>query len=179
MDNMIPRSEYPRPQFVRPEWINLNGQWQFEIDHGDSGIARKFYERESLNGTIIVPFCPESALSGVQYTDFMPAVWYRRTFTLPQNWAGKRVLLHFGAVDYEATVWINGKQAGTHKGGYVSFTFDITDHLVNGENVICLCARTTCVPCASRAANKAANTIPTGAITPAPPAFGKPYGWNA
>ncbi|MDD3242213.1 MAG: glycoside hydrolase family 2 TIM barrel-domain containing protein [Eubacteriales bacterium] len=135
------RPEYPRPQFVRESWMNLNGAWQFEIDHGDSGIARKFYERDALCGVIHVPFCPESALSGVQYTDFMPAVWYRRAVTLPESWAGNRVLLHFGAVDYEAHVWVNGQKAGTHKGGYVSFALDITALLIPGENVICVCAR--------------------------------------
>ena len=83
--SMIPRPEYPRPQFVRPGWMNLNGTWQFEIDHGASGRARGLVEKEALNSSILVPFCPESDLSGVGYKDFMLAVWYRRTFTLPKS----------------------------------------------------------------------------------------------
>ncbi|MBE5810464.1 MAG: beta-galactosidase [Clostridiales bacterium] len=133
------RPEYPRPQFQRAAWMNLNGQWQFEIDHGASGRARGLVERE-LTGTITVPFCPESKLSGVEYRDFMAAVWYRRTFMLPQEAAGKRGLLHFGAVDYKCEVWINGKSAGVHEGGYASFHFDVTDVLQKGENTIVVCA---------------------------------------
>ena len=74
---MIPRPEHPQPQFVRDEWINLNGEWEFEIDYGMSGRDRKVFEKEHLSGKIIVPFCPKSVLSGVGYTDFMGAVWYR------------------------------------------------------------------------------------------------------
>lgn len=137
--NNQPRPEYPRPQFQRSAWMNLNGQWQFEIDHGASGRARGLVDRE-LTGTITVPFCPESKLSGVEYKDFMAAVWYRRTFTLPLEADGKRVLLHFGAVDYKCEVWINGKSVGVHEGGYVSFHFDVTDALRAGENTIVVCA---------------------------------------
>ena len=80
----IPRSEYPRPQFVRSGWMNLNGQWQFEIDQGRSGEVRGLQnEGVQLSGEITVPFCPESKLSGVQYVDFMYGVWYKRTVTLP------------------------------------------------------------------------------------------------
>lgn len=132
----VPRPEYPRPQFVRENWLNLNGTWQFEIDHGKSGIARKLQEADKLSGTIVVPFCPESKLSGVEYKDFMAAVWYKREFTVPDNWLSGRILLHFGAVDNETQVWINGVFAGRHKGGYSSFTFDITAHVKTGNNVI-------------------------------------------
>src|SRR5690606_30764786 len=83
----IPRSEYPRPQCVRPDWLCLNGEWQFEIDQGDSGLERGLKDRD-LNDTIIVPFCPESKLSGVENLDFLNAVWYRRSVTIPQAWAG-------------------------------------------------------------------------------------------
>jgi len=137
--NSYPRSEYPRPQFQRSGWMNLNGQWQFEIDHGASGRARGLVERE-LTGTITVPFCPESRLSGVEYKDFMAAVWYRRTFTLPQEAEGRRVLLHFGAVDYKCEVWVNGTSVGVHEGGYASFHFDVTDALHAGENTLVVCA---------------------------------------
>ena len=88
MSPEIPRGEYPRPQFVRPDWLNLNGEWQFEIDPGDSGFSRGLTGRE-LSGKITVPFCPESVLSGVGNTDFLNAVWYRRTVTIPAQWAGK------------------------------------------------------------------------------------------
>ena len=113
----IPRPEYPRPQFVRADWLNLNGEWQFEIDSGDSGLARGLKEKP-LSGKITLPFCPESKLSGVEHTDFMLAVWYRKEVTIPQEWAGKKVLLHFQAVDYDATVWVNGHEVGRHRGGF-------------------------------------------------------------
>ncbi len=141
MNTQIPRSEYPRPQFVREGWMNLNGVWQFEIDHGDSGRSRGLIQKEKFDGEILVPFCPESRLSGVEYRDFMRAVWYKRMFTLPEEAKGKCVILHFGAVDYLAEVWINGASVGTHKGGYTSFSFDITDALRDGENEITVCAQ--------------------------------------
>ena len=112
MTESIPRPEYPRPQFVRDDWLCLNGEWQFEIDPGDSGLERGLAERE-LSDRIIVPFCPESTLSGIGNTDLMNAVWYRRTVTIPPEWAGRNVLLHFQAVDYDATVWVNGVEVGT------------------------------------------------------------------
>ena len=135
------RSEHPKPQFQRDSWLNLNGEWQFEIDHGRSGKARKLFEDAvALGGKILVPFCPQSKLSGVEYKDFMAAVWYKRTVELTAEHLKGRVKLHFGAVDYEATSYVNGKQCGTHKGGYVSFQFDITDYVHPGVNTICLCA---------------------------------------
>lgn len=135
-----PRPEYPRPQMVRNEWMNLNGIWQFEIDNDGSGRERKLQESESLSGQILVPFCPESELSGVGYKGFMQTVWYRRSFVLPTSWDGKRIILHFGAVDYRSEVWINKHPAGVHRGGYSSFSFDITEYLVHGNNEIVLCA---------------------------------------
>ena len=136
----IPRPEYPRPDMVRENWLNLNGQWEFERDPGRSGAERGLPEAGSLKETIVVPFCPESKLSGIGDTDFMPCVWYRRTFTVPEDWAGQAVLLHFGAVDYFTRVWINGTEVGTHRGGYTPFTFDITEELTAGENVVTVCA---------------------------------------
>ena len=136
----IPRPEYPRPQMRRDTWLNLNGSWQFEIDHGASGRARGLVEKDPLDQVIQVPFCPESKLSGIAYKDFMAAVWYRRTFTLPEEALKGRVLLHFGAVDYKAEAWVNGKSVGVHEGGYASFTFDITEAAVAGENTLVVCA---------------------------------------
>lgn len=128
-----PRPEYPRPDFVRAEWLNLNGAWDFEFDPGQSGEERGLAEKP-FSQTIQVPFCPESALSGIGHKDFMPCVWYRRAFQIPPEWKGKRILLHFGAVDYEATVWVNGTRAGEHRGGFTPFCFDITPLLREGEN---------------------------------------------
>lgn len=133
----LPRPEYPRPQWVRQDWINLNGPWQFEIDHGKSGKERGYQESgHDLSGTITVPFCPESKLSGVEYKDFMAAVWYKREFSVPDAWISGRILLHFGAVDYETEVWVNGISVGKHRGGYSSFAFDITSAVSPGTNVI-------------------------------------------
>jgi beta-galactosidase/beta-glucuronidase len=127
-----PRPEYPRPQFRRADWLNLNGTWQFEIDRGDSGLERGLVGRE-LAGEITVPFCPESELSGVHDVDFMAAVWYRRTVRVPAGWAGRRVLLHFGAVDHDATVWVDGVEAGRHRGGFTGFSLDLGQRA--GEDV--------------------------------------------
>jgi hypothetical protein len=117
-------AEYPRPQLVRKDWLNLNGLWQLEIrtEKGEPRPGRELAEQ------ILVPFPVESALSGVMKS--AQRLWYRKTFTVPKDWDGRRVLLHFGAVDWEATVWVNGRKLGTHRGGYDSFEFDITDALV-------------------------------------------------
>ncbi len=128
----MPRSEYPRPSFVRDEWQCLNGQWQFEIDAGDSGLERGLLNRD-LAQTITVPFCPESKLSGIENHDFMDAVWYRRTVDVPAAWRGRNVLVHFQAVDYDATVWADGVEVGRHRGGFTPFTVNLGD--VGGCNV--------------------------------------------
>lgn len=120
----VPRAEYPRPQFRRDEWVCLNGAWEFETDPGDSGLERGLAGRP-LAGRITVPFCPESVLSGVGCTDFMNAVWYRRTVEIPAAWRGRRVLLHFGAIDHDATVWVNGREAARHRGGWTPVTVDL------------------------------------------------------
>lgn len=137
MMEQIPRSEYPRPQFERNNWMNLNGKWQFEIDHGNSGFERGMQKVDyTMSGEITVPFCPESKLSGVEYVDFMEAVWYKRNITLTPEHLKGVVLLHFGAVDYECCVYVNGQEVGKHKGGYGSFSFDITAFVTEGENQI-------------------------------------------
>ena len=125
----VPRNEYPRPQLIRKDWLCLNGEWEFAID-----------DSQDLNADfplkITVPFCPESKLSGIANTDFMTAVRYRRAFVIPTEWEGKRVILHFGAVDYQASVTVNNTYIGSHSGGYTPFSFDITDALKAGENVV-------------------------------------------
>ena len=131
---IIPRSEYPRPQSVRSDWLCLNGEWQFEVDGGDSGLERGLLQRE-LKERILVPFCPESPLSGIGNKDFMPVVWYRHTVTVPQSWSDQRVLLHFQAVDYDTTVWINGELAGRHRGGFTPFTCDLDDIAAAGNPI--------------------------------------------
>ena len=131
---IIPRSEYPRPQFVRSDWLCLNGEWQFEIDAGDSGLERGLLRRE-LKERILVPFCPESPLSGIGNKDFMPIVWYRHTVTIPQSWSDQRVLLHFQAVDYDTTVWVNGELVGRHRGGFTPFTCDLDDIATSGNPI--------------------------------------------
>ena len=146
------REEYPRPQFCRAKWENLNGEWDFYIDTGRSGRERKLYLPENyvFDKKINVPFCPESKLSGIENVDFMDAVWYRREAVIEKR-AGERVKLNIGAADYETFVYVNGKLAGTHKGGYVSFGVDITDFAVDGENEIVVCcedlARNNTQPC--------------------------------
>ncbi len=137
---MIPRPEHPFPQAVRKNWINLNGEWEFEYDCGVSGIARRLYEKPHLPLKITVPFCPESILSGIGNTDFLNCVWYRRDIVIPEDAMSGRVLLHFGAVDRIAHVYINGKKAGAHVGGYSSFCFDITELVSSGINSLCVCA---------------------------------------
>jgi len=118
----LPRPEYPRPQFQRADWLNLNGVWQFEIDAGDSGKERGLLEAGTLQNEIVVPFCPEAKLSGIEQVDWMNAVWYRREVEIPAAWRGRQVLLHFQAVDYETTVWVNGVEVYRHRGGFTPFT---------------------------------------------------------
>ena len=121
--------EYPRPQMRRTDWINLNGLWKYGILSKEQGYTL------ALENEILVPYPLESALSGVKRA-LQPdeRLWYRRTFIIPEAWHGKRILLHFGAVDWEAIVWVNGEEVGIHQGGYLPFTFDITTHLLEGEN---------------------------------------------
>lgn len=131
----IPRSEHPNPQWERKNWQCLNGKWQFDFDNGRSALERKLYEHtELLSREIIVPFCPESKLSGIEHTDFIPAVVYARKINITEEMLSGRVILHFGAVDYFCAVYVNGKEACTHRGGYTSFETDITEALHRGEN---------------------------------------------
>ncbi len=129
------RAEYPRPNFVRGNWLNLNGEWEFLIDNENSGAERKVYNNY-LPQRIIVPFCPESKLSGIENVDFMNSVWYAKDVVLTKEQIKGNTLLHFGACDYKTTVYINGQTVGTHIGGYTSFNFDVTKYLQEGANRI-------------------------------------------
>ncbi len=135
------RMEHPNPQFQRDNWLNLNGIWDFAFDFGKSGLERKLYLEgddihKKFDREIRVPFCPESSLSGIGYTDFIAAVWYRKVVDLSEEQISGRTIIHFGAVDYESRVFVNGEEVGHHIGGYSSFEFDITEYVHTGKNAI-------------------------------------------
>ena len=121
---------YPRPELVREKWFSLDGEWQFAIDQE---AVWSVPSQVKWDATIVVPFAPETVASGVNNTGFFRACWYRRKFTMPSLREGERMLLHFGAVDYSAVVWINGHPAGFHEGGYTPFTVDMTYFARSGE----------------------------------------------
>lgn len=133
----IPRPEYPQPQFQREQWQSLNGPWEFDFDDHNAGLDENWSAgQHKFSKTITVPFAFETKMSGVGDTAFHPWIWYRRTVTLPAAWKGRRILLHFGAVDYRARVWVNGKEAGRHEGGGTPFWFDITPLVAAASNTI-------------------------------------------
>ena len=135
--SVIPRAEHPRPDFMRADWATLNGKWEFEFDDQDAGLRERWYAgTHPFSKSIVVPYTFQSKLSGIGDTVFHDVVWYRRTFAVPGAWQGRRVLLNFGAVDYGATVWVNGETAGQHRGGHASFALDITDRVKPGENTV-------------------------------------------
>ena len=130
LDRDHPLPEYPRPQLRRESYLNLNGRWRYAIRAGGGAP-------EEYDGAIIVPFSPESLLSGVgRQVGPEDTLWYQRTFALPEGFRKDRVLLHFGAVDQTCQVFVNGELAGEHQGGYLPFAFDITDSLSEGENTL-------------------------------------------
>lgn len=131
--------DYPRPQFVRNEWMNLNGEWDFRFDDQNVGEAEKWQKQLAGTHKIKVPFTYETKASGIGLEEFHARVWYSKSVPIPKEAAGKRVILHFQAVDYIAKVWVNGESAGGHQGAYAAFSLDITPYLVFGaDNVITL-----------------------------------------
>lgn len=132
----IVRPEYPRPQFVRERWLNLNGTWHFDFDDADAGRKARWHENAPLQREITVPFAFQSTLSGIHTNDFHDVVWYQRDFEIPADWRGSAVLLHFGAVDYRAWVWVNGNLAAFHEGGHTPFHVDITPFLQDSANTL-------------------------------------------
>lgn len=132
----IYRQEYPNPQWERKNWRSLNGEWEFDFDFGKSAREDERFLKGALPQKINVPFCPESELSGIGHKDFIASVCYRRVVTLSDEECANNVFLHFGAVDYECFVYVNGKLSCRHIGGYTSFTADITPFVHSGENEI-------------------------------------------
>lgn len=126
---MIFREEYPRPQFVRNQWLNLNGEWDFEFDDLNVGQKEKWFLKHDYSKKINVPFAFQTKLSGINDLSFHDYIWYHRFFKIPNQWENDRIILHFGAVDYECIVYINGCFVKTHIGGNSSFHVDITDYL--------------------------------------------------
>ncbi|HYY11011.1 MAG TPA: beta-galactosidase, partial [Kineosporiaceae bacterium] len=114
---------YPRPQLVREAWLDLSGPWQFAHDDADVGLDEGWFDGREFDRTIQVPYPPESPASGIGDTGYHKVVWYRRECERP---AGERLLLHFGAVDFAATVWVNGRVVARHEGGHTPFTADVT-----------------------------------------------------
>lgn len=128
-----PRPEYPRPQFERADWVNLNGTWTYSFDFGRTGDQRGWQNTQGFDGKITVPFCPESSLSGVKHTDFINTIWYQRKLNIPAAWDGKKIMLNFGAVDYESHIYIDGKRVMRHYGTGSSFSCDITKYVKAGQ----------------------------------------------
>ena len=129
------RKEHPRPQFFRKNWMNLNGKWTCEFSKNIKGFSKSKLNKKSFAKKINVPFCPESKLSGIGHTDFIQEMYYQKTFKIPETWKNKKILLHFGGVDYESTIYINKKKVGFNQGGSTPFSLDISSFLIkNSEN---------------------------------------------
>ena len=132
---MTPRPEYPRPILQRHNWLNLNGQWSFATDPHNVGVREQWWQRTEWTQTITVPFCPNSAASGVTVDSDMSTVWYQRVFTVP-DWGAEEIALNIGACDYDTWIYINGHQVGQHRGGYTPIHIAIGDYLQPGNNTI-------------------------------------------
>lgn len=138
LETRIPRPEYPRPQFVRREWLNLNGEWEFAFDDADQGMQNGWQDGRPFDMRIVVPFPYQCELSGINDKGVHEVVWYARSFELSSEWRDQDLLLHFGAVDYRTTLWINGQEVGHNQGGHIPFWFDIAPYIRDGENRLTL-----------------------------------------
>ena len=133
------RPEYPRPQLRRDLWQNLNGEWEYSTDRMNSGMDRLLMNPEAqFEERINLPFCRESSLSGIGDKEFCDCVWYRKKIAIPEEWNGKRILLHIGACDFFTTLWVDGKKVGDHRGGFSSFSFELTPYLTGSEALLVL-----------------------------------------
>ena len=135
------RKEYPRPQFEREAWLNLNGEWDFDFDDDNIGLKEGWFNSPKLCKKINVPFTFQCELSGINLKEFHDIVWYKKEFVLPSSFQNKKILIHFGAVDYIADVWVNGIHVTAHKGGHIGFSADITHALTSGTNTIVVRAK--------------------------------------
>ncbi len=139
----LPRPEYPRPQLMRQEWMNLNGTWEFMTDSYDQGLRRGWNDGRELKRRITVPFAYQTKLSGVNDQQIHQCAWYARSVDVPAAWKGRDLLLHFGACDYRTTVWVNGVEVGHNQGGHVPFSFDIAPYVGDGPTRIVVRAEDT------------------------------------
>lgn len=144
MTQALRRSAHPRPDRVRKSWQSLNGPWRFRFDEKNLGLKQRWYSQPDFPLTIQVPFAYQAELSGIENKAHCDVLWYARSFTVPPSMQGRRVLLHFGAVDYQADVWLDGQYLGSHEGGYTPFTFDLSDLVGCGQTC------TLCVRCEDR-----------------------------
>ncbi|WP_040207398.1 glycoside hydrolase family 2 protein [Neobacillus jeddahensis] len=128
-ENSVPRKEYPRPHFERAEWLNLNGEWNFQFDRENKGEKEKWYKNSNFDRKIIVPFTYETSASGIGEEVFCPTIWYQKSLIIPSEYEKKEIVLHFEAADYITKVWVNGTFVGKNKGGQIAFSFPITDYL--------------------------------------------------
>ena len=169
------RHGYPRPQLERREWLSLNGEWEFAID---PEARWSVPEQVEWNATIQVPFAPETTASGIANTGFFRACWYRRKLKTPEK-EGGRLILHFGAVDYVATVWVNGNIAGRHEGGYTPFSVDITDLVFGpGDQTIVVHAEDDPADLTKPRGKQDWQLHPHASGIREPPAYGRRSGWS-
>ena len=158
----IPRPEHPQPQFERRNWMNLNGVWDFTMQTNVENPDENWKVIPPFERKILVPFAPESSLSGIGYKDFIMGVWYKRSFKIPDSWRNQRIFIHFGGVDFDSRVWINNIMAGRHIGGTGSFEFEITQSLKESKNEVVVYAYDNVLSTSQPLGKQSAEHIPWG-----------------